>query len=82
MLLTVIYCVLIYPGGHELSKTTGNAGGRVACGKHSQLIFDMLCNIEIVLGHYQQKIIIILGCDAIHQYERSLKRICQLLDTG
>lgn len=21
-------------GGHELSKTTGNAGGRVACGKH------------------------------------------------
>ncbi|CAN6469245.1 unnamed protein product [Victoria cruziana] len=22
-------------GGHELSKTTGNAGGRVACGRHS-----------------------------------------------
>lgn len=21
-------------GGHELSKTTGNAGGRLACGKH------------------------------------------------
>lgn len=21
------------PGGHELSKQTGNAGGRVACGK-------------------------------------------------
>lgn len=21
-------------GGHELSKTTGNAGGRVGCGNH------------------------------------------------
>jgi hypothetical protein len=26
------YCCI---GGHELSKTTGNAGGRVACGKHT-----------------------------------------------
>nr|GMD79063.1 superoxide dismutase [Cu-Zn] [Ipomoea batatas] len=25
-------------GGHELSKSTGNAGGRVACGKHSQIL--------------------------------------------
>ena len=30
-------------GGHELSKTTGNAGGRVACGKcYGYLGFCML----------------------------------------
>lgn len=27
--------LFIVPGGHELSKTTGNAGGRLACGKFS-----------------------------------------------
>lgn len=26
-----VLCVVL--GGHELSKTTGNAGGRIACGK-------------------------------------------------
>lgn len=26
-------------GGHELSKSTGNAGGRVACGKGNSLSY-------------------------------------------
>lgn len=29
-----------HPGGHELSKTTGNAGGRVACGKHPPMDYS------------------------------------------
>lgn len=29
---------VLYTGGHELSKSTGNAGGRVACGKLISLI--------------------------------------------
>lgn len=32
--------IFVHSGGHELSKTTGNAGGRVACGEfsHADLI--------------------------------------------
>ena len=33
-LITCYFSSLSCVGGHELSKTTGNAGGRVACGKH------------------------------------------------
>ncbi|KAF3326213.1 Cu/Zn superoxide dismutase [Carex littledalei] len=29
-------------GGHELSKSTGNAGGRVACGNHISFITPLL----------------------------------------
>lgn len=29
-------------GGHELSSTTGNAGGRLACGKYNILLIRVL----------------------------------------
>ena len=29
-------------GGHELSSTTGNAGGRLACGKYNSLLNRVL----------------------------------------
>lgn len=39
-LLTISFCL----GGHELSKTTGNAGGRVACGEYDSLGLDEKMN--------------------------------------
>lgn len=33
-------------GGHELSKTTGNAGGRVGCGNH----LSMKSRFQLVVG--------------------------------
>ncbi|KDO60286.1 hypothetical protein CISIN_1g023621mg [Citrus sinensis] len=31
-------------GGHELSLTTGNAGGRLACGMHKKYLTQIICN--------------------------------------
>lgn len=62
----LIFCVRLCSGGHELSKSTGNAGGRVACGKlsqlnftHSRLVSDMLCYIYLAITRK-----LLLGCDA------------------
>ncbi|KAL6324428.1 hypothetical protein AAG906_013032 [Vitis piasezkii] len=42
-------------GGHELSKSTGNAGGRVACGKHiSFFSFPFLCSERGGFGWYMK----------------------------
>ena len=30
-----------WAGGHELSKSTGNAGGRLACGKHLSFLLNL-----------------------------------------
>jgi hypothetical protein len=65
------YCCI---GGHELSKTTGNAGGRIACGKHAHLIVN-----SISLRHSLYKILTIqcetlfcycfIGCNNLSKFE-------------
>ena len=36
--LTIAIIWFTYSGGHEVSKTTGNAGGRVACVRGSGIL--------------------------------------------
>jgi hypothetical protein len=41
--LYFIYDVTVGTGGHELSKVTGNAGGRVACGEILAMVVLFCC---------------------------------------
>jgi hypothetical protein len=43
--------LLFGTGGHELSKVTGNAGGRVACGEILALVFLFCCILLCSRAH-------------------------------